>query len=70
MDDRLSPALVIDLRHALDVMEENSHLGLDDKYASKIRSILVRRIDEAERSLTRRSVAPVPAIPWKSKVSA
>jgi hypothetical protein len=70
MDERLNPALLSELRYALDVMEDNSHLGLDDEYASKIRSILVHRIFEAERSLTRRSVAPVPAIPWKSKLSA
>lgn len=37
-----------ELRYALEVMEEYSHLGLDDEYASKLREILLRRIDEAE----------------------
>jgi hypothetical protein len=36
-----------DLRYALDVMEECTHLGLDDKFADKIRKILVRLIGDA-----------------------
>jgi hypothetical protein len=41
-----------ELRYALDVMEEYSHLGLDDEYADKLRDILVRRIEEAETALS------------------
>lgn len=48
--EKLDPAT--ELQYALDVMEEYSHLGLDDEYASKLRDILQRRIDEAEESLS------------------
>ena len=40
-----------ELRYALDVMEEYSHLGLDDEYAGKLREILMKRIVEAEAAL-------------------
>lgn len=55
----LNPNLATELRYALDVMEENSHLGLDDEAASKLRSILQRRIHEAEAAVSSRPVAPV-----------
>jgi hypothetical protein len=42
------PELANELRYALDVMEENSHLGLDDEAANKLRNILLRRIKQAE----------------------
>jgi hypothetical protein len=48
-----------ELRYALDVMEEYSHLGLDDEYASKLRDILVRRIEEAEEVLSVEPAQPV-----------
>lgn len=51
------PELANELRFALDVMEENSHLGLDDEAATKLRSILLRRIKQAE--LTSRPAEPV-----------
>ena len=41
-----------DLQFALDVMEENSHLGLDDEGASQLKSIL-RHIEEANRPTVR-----------------
>jgi len=44
------PELANELRYALDVMEENSHLGLDDEAATRLRNILVRRIEQAENS--------------------
>ena len=44
--------LVTDLRYALDVMEEYSHLGLDDETANKLREILVRQIDDARAGLS------------------
>ena len=40
-----------ELRYVLDVMEEYSHLGLDDEYAGKLREILVKRIGEAEEEI-------------------
>lgn len=54
-----NPDLVNELRYALDVMEEYSHLGLDNEAASKLRGILVRRINEAEAALPSRPAAPV-----------
>jgi len=61
------PELANELRYALDVMEENSHLGLDDEAANKLRSILLRRIKQAE--LTSRLAEPV-RLPAKQKAYA
>ena len=41
-----------ELRYALEVLDEYSHLGLDDQYAAKLREILERRIEETEESLS------------------
>ena len=54
-----------ELRYALEVMEEYSHLGLDDEYASKLRDILVRRIEQAETAL---SVEPAQPIRFRAFV--
>jgi hypothetical protein len=54
-----NPDLVNELRYALDVMEEYSHLGLDNEAADKLRGILVRRINEAEAALSSHPAAPV-----------
>lgn len=48
-----------ELRYALDVMEEYSHLGLDDEYTGKLREILLRRIDEAEADVSLEPANPV-----------
>jgi hypothetical protein len=61
---------VTELRYALEVMEEYSHLGLDDEAAGKLRSILVRRIHEAEAKLSCRPAAPVRYSAFSEKVSA
>ena len=53
------PELANELRYALDVMEENSHLGLDDEAANKLRKILIRRIKQAENDLCSRPAEPV-----------
>ena len=45
-----NPDLANELRYALDVMEEHSHLGLDDAAANKLRDILLRRITDAEKA--------------------
>jgi hypothetical protein len=47
-----NPDLANELRYALDVMEEYSHLGLDDAAASRLRDILLRRITDAENAQT------------------
>jgi len=54
-----NPDLAKELRYALDVMEEYSHLGLDDAAAGKLREILLRRIKNAEDELSCRPAAPV-----------
>lgn len=54
-----NPDLANELRYALDVMEEYSHLGLDDAAASKLRDILLRRIKDAENERSCRPAAPV-----------
>ena len=64
-----NPDLVNELRYALDVMEESSHLGLDNESAGKLRSILVRRINEAEAALSCRPTASVRFPIENAKVS-
>ena len=54
---RLDPAT--ELRYALEVMEEYSHLGLDDEYTGKLRNILLRRIEEAEAAVSLEPAHPV-----------
>jgi hypothetical protein len=54
-----NPDLSKELRFALDVLEENSHLGLDDAAASRVRDILLRQIKDAETALSSRPAAPV-----------
>jgi hypothetical protein len=66
MDTVLNPDLANELRYALDVMEEYSHLGLDDEHASTLRGILERRIADAARCVSpaqpvRFSTSKVPA---------
>ena len=39
--------LIDDLRFAIDVMDEYSHLGLDSEHASKLRTLMQRQIVEA-----------------------
>jgi len=34
-----------DVRYALEVLDEYSHLGLDEEYASKLREILERQLE-------------------------
>jgi hypothetical protein len=70
MDTTLNPAIVTDLQYTLEVMEEYSHLGLDNESAKKLREILLRRISEAEAALDRQSARPVHIPSWKSKVLA
>ena len=52
MLDKSGSARLADLCFALDVMEEHSHLGLDDETAIRIRAILVRQIDDARADLS------------------
>ena len=64
MDTRTKSDLVDDLRYALDVMEESSHLGLDNEAAGRLREILTRRIEDAHAS-----VSCSPAVPVRFPIS-
>lgn len=59
LDSKSKSDLVTDLRYALDVMEEYSHLGLDDEAASKLREILIRQIGDAREDLSCCPPSPV-----------
>ena len=54
-----NPDAATELRYALEVMDEYSHLGLDDEYASKLREILLKHIEEAEADLSVKPAHPV-----------
>lgn len=70
MISQINPNLANELRYALDVMEENSHLGLDDHAASTLRTILQRRIREAEVAVASRPAEPVRIPAESTKVLA
>ena len=46
------------LRYALSVMDEESHLGLGDKYAETVRRTLLRQIAVVEAAIARESGPP------------
>jgi len=70
MDTFISPAeLVSDFSYALEVMEESSHLGLDDEHARLLHRILQRRIDEACAALSVKPAEPL-TFPVESEVLA
>jgi hypothetical protein len=48
------PTVLDDLRFALQVLQENSYLGLDPEYASKLQSVILRQIERGEQGLNRR----------------
>jgi hypothetical protein len=43
--------MLSDLHFALDVLEERSHIGLDEDRAAVVRRVLLRRIVETEATL-------------------
>ena len=51
MDPANHRQMLSNLRFALNVMEERSHIGLNDDRATSIRCMLLRRISEAEKAL-------------------
>jgi hypothetical protein len=50
---------VSDIRYALAVLEEYSHLGLDDEYANKLREILERQLEETDETTSCSTPQPV-----------
>ncbi len=54
MDSHRNPALLSELRYALAVIEERSHLGLDEESTSRVRRILLQQIAKVESALASR----------------
>jgi hypothetical protein len=69
METIASSEYVSDLRYALEVMEESSHLGLDDEHARLLHDILKRRIDEGCTAFSVKPASPM-RIPVSCKTSA
>ena len=59
MQTQPASAHASDLRYALDVLEEYSHLGLDDEYANKLREILERQLEETDPTVSCSPAQPV-----------
>ena len=59
LDTKSKSELVTDLRYTLDVMEEYSHLGLEDEAASKLRAIILRQINDARDGISCCPPAPL-----------
>jgi hypothetical protein len=55
-----SREILAELRNALQVMEENAHLGLDDKAADKLKALLLRRIAKVEDVIAREAPSAPP----------
>ena len=56
--------VVDDLRFALDVLQESSHLGLDSEYASRLRSVILEQVErrESESGLNPHQFDPAPVV--------
>jgi len=65
MDDLRNLGLLTELRYALDVLEERSHLGLDEEGASTVRRILLRQIAKTTDTPAPQSA---PAAPFEYEV--
>jgi hypothetical protein len=55
VEENSSPKTSSSLRDILSVMEERSHLGIDDELAQNLRRILTRRIARVESGGYRKS---------------
>jgi hypothetical protein len=51
---------IADLRFALEVMEDRSHLGLSAERAAKLRTLMQLRISAAEKALGKNPVSSTP----------
>lgn len=54
-----NPGYADDLRFAIDVMDESSHLGLDSEYASRLRSLMLQQIAKAEDAQKRNQLVAI-----------
>jgi len=59
-----------ELRFILNVMEERSHLGLDNESANGIRHVLRRRIADAEQASAKIGVSRVASTEEQSELMA
>ena len=59
MQTQPTSAHASDLRYALAVLEEYSHLGLDDEYANKLREILERQLEDTDDAASCSPAQPV-----------
>lgn len=53
MSAAMYTSLITDLRFALEVMEDRSHLGLNHERAATLKALMERRISEAEHARSR-----------------
>jgi hypothetical protein len=58
-----NPAILDDLRFALNVLQESSNLGLDAQYTAKLVSVIQQQIERGEAVLHR---PPSLAVPKKA----
>jgi len=70
MNAHLRYATASELRSILNVMEERSHLGLDNESANRIREVLGRRIADREDASAKKSASVVPAAVEESELLA
>ena len=70
MIDSVSSDLLKELHFALNVMEENTHLGLNNRYADKLKTILLSRITETEAKLGNRPATVVSFSVCETKLPA
>jgi hypothetical protein len=59
--------LAIDLRFALEVMEDRSHLGLNAERAASLRALIRRKISDADKA-SQRTVQAVPIATYRKKL--
>ena len=64
-----SPSYSADLRFALNVLDEESHLGLDSEYALQLQTVILKQIEQAEEVRKRRPVSEIRVAPKKETVS-
>jgi hypothetical protein len=61
MYDARNAVIAEDLRFALDVLQESSHLGLDSEHSSRLRELIQKQIKWREATLNRRpQIAETP----------
>jgi hypothetical protein len=60
--------LLNDLRFALEVMEDRLHLGLNAERAADLKTLIQRKISDAEKAAAHPSVQGVPTPTYRQKL--